>query len=83
MDIADAIREMLWQKRMTQRELTERCGGIRSLVSSRLTRKNNISLENVLQMVHACGYELTVQPIKAGRRPENQIVITRMEEEEE
>ncbi len=82
MNLADAIRQMLWERRMTQQNLADRCNVTQSIISGRLSRKNGVLMRHVLTMVNACGYELTIQPIKAGRRQENQIVITAEDEEE-
>jgi len=75
MNVADAIREVLYWARMTQQELGEKLGGRQSLISTRLSRGNRVAVSKVLEMIEPCGYEMVLQP-KRKRRPKEQILVT-------
>lgn len=76
MNVADAVRQMLWEVRVTQQELGKRLNGRQSLISMRLSRGNRITVAKVLEMIEACDYEMVIQPRKTAFRPKDQILIT-------
>ena len=81
MKIGSGIRLAMRDKKTSQTELAKRMNeNSPQVISNRIRRENSVRVEAALKMLDALGYELIIQPKKAGRRPEGQIVIT-MEDE--
>lgn len=80
MKMEDAIRKAMKASGVTQMQLAQRMGyKYQSVISERL-RRGHLPIEVARQMVNHCGYELVVQPIRAGKRPAGQMVIGGEEE---
>lgn len=81
MKIGEAIKEAMKRQKTTQKRLAERIGAKSQSVISERLRMNNLSVDTVIEMLDAIGYELVIQEKKRGRRPEGQIVIERSDSE--
>lgn len=81
MKIGEAIKEAMKRQKTTQKQLAERIGAKSQSVISERLRMNNLSVDTVIEMLDAIGYELVIQEKKRGRRPEGQIVIERSDSE--
>lgn len=75
MKIGDAIKIAMKDKKTTQVQLAERLGVTSQSVIAQRLRMENISIDKVLEMLDAIGYEMIIQERKRGRRPEGQLVI--------
>lgn len=60
-DAVRALRDAKWAKRMSWRELGERCG-ISGHVMSMWTGEHNIGLNNLLRALDALGLEMVIRP---------------------
>lgn len=61
MHINEAIREIIYLKRINQTKLAEHLGLTRQNVNKRLNQQNP-QLQTVAQLVEALGYEVVLQP---------------------
>ena len=77
MKMSDAIKAAMKVTHTTQSQLAERIGlaAGQSGIARRL-HMDNISVNVVLEMLDAIGYEMVIQEKKRGRRAEGQMVIT-------
>lgn len=77
MVINEAIRTIMREKKVTQKAMAE-CIGKKSPneIGSKLNSKN-MTFDKAIEMLSVMGYEVVVQPRKAGARPQGQIVIER------
>ena len=65
------------RKGVTQKAMAESIGKEKATdVSARLASKN-MTFNKAIEMLSVMGYEVVVQPRKAGARPQGQIVIER------
>lgn len=81
MKMGEAIKNAMKIRGVTQTDLAKKLNAkTQSVIAGRLNHPN-MSINNALEMLNELGYEITIQPKKAGRRPEGQIVIT-MEDKE-
>lgn len=79
MIINEAISRIMKEKGVTQKAMAESIGKEKATdVSARLASKN-MTFNKAIEMLSVMGYEVTVQPRKAGARPQGQIVIERSE----
>lgn len=77
MVINKAISFLMKEKKVTQKVMAECCGKSRpNEISSRLL-SNNMTFNKAIEMLSVLGYEVVIQPRKAGARPQGQIVIER------
>lgn len=77
MFINEAISRIMKEKGVTQKAMAESIGKKYATdVSSRLASRN-MTFNKAIEMLSVMGYEVTVQPRKAGSRPLGQIVIER------
>lgn len=77
MIINEAISKIMKDKGVTQKAMAESIGKEKPTdVSARLASKN-MTFNKAIEMLSVMGYEVTVQPRRAGKRPEGQIVIER------
>lgn len=77
MIINEAISRIMKEKGVTQKAMAESIGKEKATdVSARLASKN-MTFNKAIEMLSVMGYEVTVQPRKAGARPQGQIVIER------
>lgn len=81
MKISDAIKTAMKNQKTTQVQLAERIGASSQSVIAQRLRMNNLSVDTVIEMLDAIGYEMVIQEKKRGRRPEGQIIIDRGEEQ--
>lgn len=81
MKISDAIKIAMKNQKTTQVQLAERIGASSQSVIAQRLRMNNLSVDIVIEMLDAIGYEMVIQEKKRGRRPEGQIIIDRGEEQ--
>lgn len=81
MRIGEAIKLAMKNQKTTQEKLAKMVGAkSQSVISQRLGMKN-LSVNIVLEMLDAIGYEMIIQEKKRGRRPEGQIIIDRGDSE--
>ena len=81
MKISDAIKIAMKNQKTTQVQLAERIGASSQSVIAQRLRMNNLSVDTVIEMLDAIGYEMVIQEKKRGRRPEGQMIIDRGEEQ--
>lgn len=81
MKISDAIKIAMKNQKTTQAQLAKRIGASSQSVIAQRLRMNNLSVDTVIEMLDAIGYEMVIQEKKRGRRPEGQIIIDRGEEQ--
>lgn len=81
MKISDAIKTAMKNQKTTQAQLAKRIGASSQSVIAQRLRMNNLSVDTVIEMLDAIGYEMVIQEKKRGRRPEGQIIIDRGEEQ--
>lgn len=82
MTINEAIKAIMREKKMRQQDMAAAIGKKRAQdVSSRLLSKN-MTFDRAIEMLTVMGYEVTVQPRKAGKRPDGQYVIVKSDEAE-
>lgn len=77
MKIGEAIKLAMKNQKTTQQQLAERIGASSQSVIAQRLRMDNLSVDTVLEMLDAIGYEIVIQEKRRGRRPEGQIVIER------
>lgn len=75
MKIAEALKQAMKTQKTTQTQLAERIGAKSQSVIAQRLRMDNLTVDTVLEMLDAIGYELVIQEKKRGRRPEGQFVI--------
>lgn len=69
--IADVMRE----KKVTQAMMAKSIGKEKATdVSARLASKN-MTFNKAIEMLEVLGYEIVVQPVPRGKRPEGQYII--------
>lgn len=76
-----AIKMAMKSRNVTQEQMAKIIGAKSQSVISERLRKKNVTLNNVIEMLDAIGYEMVIQEKKPGRRPEGQLVITLESEE--
>ena len=77
MTINKAISYVMKEKGVTQKAMAESIGKEKATdVSARLA-SYNMTFNKAIEMLSVMGYEVTIQPRKAGARPQGQIVIER------
>lgn len=77
MIINEAISHIMKEKGVTQKSMAVSIGKEKATdVSARLASKN-MTFNKAIEMLSVMGYEVTVQPRKAGARPQGQIAIER------
>lgn len=77
MVINKAISSIMKEKKVTQQTMADSIGKSRATdVSARLASKN-MTFNTAIEMLSVMGYEVVIQPRKAGARPQGQIVIDR------
>lgn len=73
MNATDVLREIMKTadggKRLQNADLAKRVGCTNAALFARLSQ-DNISVEKLVQMLEAMGYELIAQPAARGRRPD-------------
>jgi len=77
MKIGEAIKQALKNQKTTQQQLADRIGAKSQSVIAQRLRMNNLSIETILEMLDAIGYEVVIQEKKPGRRRDDQILIER------
>jgi len=77
MKIGEAIKQALKNQKTTQQQLADRIGAKSQSVIAQRLRMNNLSIETILEMLDAIGYEIVIQEKKPGRRRDDQILIER------
>ncbi len=81
MKMKEAIRLAMRNQKTTQQQLADRIGVKSQSVISQRLRTDNSTIDTVLKMLDAIGYEMIIQEKKRGRRAEGQIVIERSDAE--
>ena len=77
MKMKEAIRLAMKNQKTTQQQLADRIGAKSQSVIAQRLRMNNLSIEIILEMLDAIGYEMVIQEKKPGRRRDDQILIER------
>lgn len=75
MKMGDAIKKAMSDKGIGQTQMAKMIGAKSQSVIAERLRRDNLSVDTVLEMLSLVGYELVIQETKPGRRPEGQIVI--------
>ena len=77
--VSEALKQAIKESGNTQARLAKALGYKgQSSIAERI--KGNITVENMLAMMDAIGYEVVIQKKKPGRRPEGQFVLESKEE---
>lgn len=72
--VSEALKQAIKESGMTQARLAKALGYRgQSSIAERV--KGNITVENMLAMMDAIGYEVVIQKKKPGRRPEGQLAL--------
>lgn len=75
--INEAIKKIMKEQKVSQITMAESIGKKRaSDVGSRLLSRN-MTFDRAIEMLSVLGYEVTIQPRRAGARPAGQYVIKR------
>lgn len=83
MKVNECIASIMKERKITQAVMATALGlNGANRVGRRLMRQN-MNTDSVIEMLNVLGYELVVQPIKPGKRPEGQIVLEMSEDKEE
>lgn len=84
MKLADAIEQLLKQNAKKKGWMAETLGWSSPSAVGNTLRRGNMTIETLLKLCDALGYEISVQPKRrAGSRPNGQIVIDGLGREEE
>lgn len=82
MIISEAIKKIMKEQKVTQLTMAESIGKKRANnVAARLSSRN-MTFDRAIEMLSVLGYEVTIQPRKAGARPTGQYVIKRSDLED-
>ncbi|MCB6366638.1 helix-turn-helix domain-containing protein [Intestinibacillus massiliensis] len=76
MNICEAVKLAMKNQKTTQGQMAERIGVKGQSVIAQRLRMDNISVNTVLEMLDAIGYEMVIQEKRPGRRPDGQYVVT-------
>ncbi|MBC5582542.1 helix-turn-helix domain-containing protein [Anaerofilum sp. BX8] len=76
MNICEAVKLAMKNQKTTQGQMAERIGVKGQSVIAQRLRMDNISVNTVLEMLDAIGYEMVIQEKRPGRRSEGQFVVT-------
>lgn len=75
MVINEVIAQVMRDKKVTQAMMAKSIGKEKATdVSARLASKN-MTFNKAIEMLSVMGYEVVVQPIPRGKRPEGQYII--------
>ena len=69
-----AIKEIMIKQGMSNADLAKRIGSSNAVIYERLTQ-DNISVRTLDEMLRVIGYEIVIQPVTSGRRPNGVYVI--------
>jgi DNA-binding phage protein len=84
MRVTTAIQTVRKEKKVTYEQLAKAVGAKSyTNIKNMLAEKSNPTVDSLLPVLEALGYELVIQPKKQGRRAEGQRVITIETEEVE
>lgn len=76
MNICRAVKLAMKNQKTTQGQMAERIGVKGQSVIAQRLRMDNISVNTVLEMLDAIGYEMVIQEKRPGRRPDGQYAVT-------
>lgn len=83
MKVNKCIASIMKEKKVTQAIMAAALGlNGANRVGRRLMREN-MNTDSVIEMLGVLGYELVIQPIKPGKRPDGQIVLEMSDDKEE
>lgn len=74
MNVAEAIRLMLWEQRRTQEWLAHALGYARQSGVASMLSRGSVTVRTLWRICEALGYEIVIQP-KGKKRLEGQIVL--------
>lgn len=75
MVINEVIAQVMRDKKVTQAMMAKSIGKEKATdVSARLASKN-MTFNRAIEMLEVLGYEIVVQPVPRGKRPEGQYII--------
>lgn len=77
MKMNEALKIAMKNQKTTQQQLADRIGAKSQSVISERLKMENLSVNTVLEMLDAIGYEMIIQEKRRGRRPEGQLIIER------
>lgn len=76
MNSKEAIKTVMKMEKYTQTRMAETLGyANQSNVAETLRNSSSMQIRTFCAMCNALGYEVTIQPVRKGRRPDGQIVI--------
>lgn len=73
MKIGEAIKKAMKAEKITQVQLAEKVGAKSQSVIAERLKMDNISINVIIDMLDAVGYEMVIQP--KGNKSESQIII--------
>ena len=76
MTIRETIKALLKYKKITQTALAEKMGYASQSGIGQILQRGNMTVETLIKICDLLDYEVTIQPKRAGRRPEGQFIIT-------
>ena len=76
MNICEAVKLAMKNQKTTQVQMAERIGVKGQSVIAQRLRMDNISVNTVLEMLDAIGYEMVIQEKRPGRRADGQYAVT-------
>lgn len=83
MKVNKCIASIMKEKKVTQAIMAAALGlNGANRVGRRLMREN-MNTDSVIEMLGVLGYELVIQPIKPGKRPDGQIVLEMSDDKED
>lgn len=81
MKVTTAVQTVRKEKKVTYEQLAKAVGAKSySNIKNLLSDKANPTVESLVPVLEALGYELVIQPKRQGRRSDGQFVIDCMEE---
>lgn len=76
MTMDQIIKQLMKEEGVTQAQMARFIGAkSQSVVAQTFVRDSEMNLRTANKMLYALGYELVVQKVKPGKRPEGQIVV--------
>ena len=75
--IGEAIKKAMKDTNTTQTQMARLVGAKSQSVISERLKMSNLSINTVVEMLDAIGYELVIEKRKQGRRREDRLIIGR------
>lgn len=75
MKLADAVRQMIKEKKTTQRSVALKMGYKSQSPFGTMLSRGNMNVTTLVKIANLLDYEVVLQPVKPGKKPEGQIAI--------